>query len=472
MRAAAGGGGGQQPANTRHARRLGGLAAGIFLLTAATGRAQDAHYWNSQYGPRAILLGGAVIGSISDMSATYYNPGALGYIQEPELLLSANVFQNTRLTVRDGAGAGVDLTSSDFQLLPNMLAGAFDQSWLGNNKFAYSFLTRHRFEAEVIGNRTAAADVLPAPGVEQFAGGLKRAEDASELWAGVTWARGLGPRVGVGVSQFVSIRVQDSEYRFLAQALTDSGRTALVLQVDNHEASVYSLLWKAGVGFDLGAVTAGLTLTTPNVRLFGSGSSTLDATWVGVDRSGDGAPDDGFEANVQTDVRADYESPLSVGVGAALHLEKTRFQAAAEWFSAVDRYDVLSLQSFRSQATGDVVTPRLQHRFDAVVNWAIGVEHRFRPGLAGLASFTADRSAFNAESDVAVTPFDIYHVSGGAMFNVGKPRITLGLAYAWGSEEITQLIELDPDSAPPAFVEERDLLYDRFTFIFGFGLNI
>ena len=43
----------------------------------------------------------------------------------------------------------MDLETSNFNLLPNMLAGAFKKSWLGNNKIAYSFLTRHRFEAEI-----------------------------------------------------------------------------------------------------------------------------------------------------------------------------------------------------------------------------------------------------------------------------------------------------------------------------------
>ncbi|MGD8412871.1 MAG: hypothetical protein PVF33_01490, partial [Candidatus Latescibacterota bacterium] len=58
-------------------------AAFVCLVALATlvGRptyAQDTHYWNTQYGPRSMLLSGAVIGNIADMSATYYNPGALG----------------------------------------------------------------------------------------------------------------------------------------------------------------------------------------------------------------------------------------------------------------------------------------------------------------------------------------------------------------------------------------------------------
>jgi len=55
--------------------------------------AQDTHYWNLQHGTRSTLLGGAVIGSVTDMAATYYNPAALALFPAPEILLSGKVYQ-------------------------------------------------------------------------------------------------------------------------------------------------------------------------------------------------------------------------------------------------------------------------------------------------------------------------------------------------------------------------------------------
>ena len=49
----------------------------LSACTAVTVSAQDAQYWTNQYGTRADLLGGVVVGSIADLSSTFYTPGML-----------------------------------------------------------------------------------------------------------------------------------------------------------------------------------------------------------------------------------------------------------------------------------------------------------------------------------------------------------------------------------------------------------
>jgi len=70
----------------------------FFILTNSL-FAQDTHYWNHQYGTRSTLLGGAVIGSVTDMAATYYNPAALALFPNPEILLSGKVYQYNSLNL-------------------------------------------------------------------------------------------------------------------------------------------------------------------------------------------------------------------------------------------------------------------------------------------------------------------------------------------------------------------------------------
>lgn len=56
------------------------LTVSVLLIISSQAFSQDSHYWNIQYGTKATLLGGAVIGSVSDLSATYYNPGAISLL--------------------------------------------------------------------------------------------------------------------------------------------------------------------------------------------------------------------------------------------------------------------------------------------------------------------------------------------------------------------------------------------------------
>jgi len=59
------------------------VPAALLLLSVGVqdASAQDSHYWTTQYGNRSRLLAGAVIGSVDDVSAVFYNPGALALIE-------------------------------------------------------------------------------------------------------------------------------------------------------------------------------------------------------------------------------------------------------------------------------------------------------------------------------------------------------------------------------------------------------
>ncbi len=61
--------------------------------------AQDSQYWTQAYGTTSTLLGGIVIGSVSDLGATFYNPGNLSLTDDPNFLFTARVFEFSSLQV-------------------------------------------------------------------------------------------------------------------------------------------------------------------------------------------------------------------------------------------------------------------------------------------------------------------------------------------------------------------------------------
>ena len=59
----------------------------LFFINA---HSQENNYWYNQVGVRGTLLSGAVTAGVRDNSATYYNPGALGFLKSSSISLSTN----------------------------------------------------------------------------------------------------------------------------------------------------------------------------------------------------------------------------------------------------------------------------------------------------------------------------------------------------------------------------------------------
>ena len=98
---------------------------------------------------RARLLGGTVVGSATDLSTVYYNPGLLALVDDSELILAGTVYQVTNIKVEDALGSGRDLTWGQAGGVPSLFAGEFKFGFLGNTRLAYSFLSRHAFDIRV-----------------------------------------------------------------------------------------------------------------------------------------------------------------------------------------------------------------------------------------------------------------------------------------------------------------------------------
>jgi hypothetical protein len=89
-------------------------------------------------------------------------------------------------------------------------------------------------------------------------------------------------------------------------------------------------------------------------------------------------------------------------------------------------------------------------------------------------SFVTDFSARipETETNLTVSTWDIYHISGGATFKVGNSDLTLGLEYAFGSKEINQPVDItDPGNDENAdIVKKSDVTIQRIKILIGFVL--
>lgn len=443
------------------------LTAAIMVVSTVAS-AQDSHYWSLQFGPRASLLGGAVIGSVSDVSGTYYNPGGLSMADSLSFAVSTSLLERTTLKLEDGGGEGVDLGSSRSGVRPSMVAGTMGKNLLGKDVLAYSLISRvegsQDLTAALILDESnellAETDLTDLVGVTFFQGQYK------DLWGGLSYSHAIGSHIGVGLTWYGAVRTQNRRRQSVVQKVRDDGSSISSLEMKGGSYSALRTLLKAGVFAAGGPVTGGISVTSPSLNVTGSGELGLDVSDFGSDTLA-------LAASVQTGLPAEYKSPLSVGAGLSVKAGNIRLHASTEWYDSIDPYFAIKGEAFQPQVSdGSAVDVDAIHELDEVLNWAVAVEYAFSSRVTGYASYFTDNSGLTdnvEQSNLNVMPVDIQVVNFGADFSVGKPRLTLALGYGWGSKldnAITDLLkERDADL-------EANLVFKSLRLLFGFEVGV
>lgn len=114
--------------------------------------AQDSQYWSKQYGTYGGLLGGTVIGAVSDLSAAFYNPRAIAFSKDSTLLLTTNSYQFIYLNFQDVVQSNLILDSWYSNASRGIFAVRLPFNWLGNDKLVISYITRQDFTFNSAGN--------------------------------------------------------------------------------------------------------------------------------------------------------------------------------------------------------------------------------------------------------------------------------------------------------------------------------
>ena len=450
--------------------------AALLLLSGSLAHAQDAHYWTQQFGNQARLLGGTVIGGSNDVSATYYNPGRLALLSSTELVLAGNAFEYTSISIDGALADGEKFNSTRLGSVPSLFAGQIRGLSRGKSKVAYSVLTRHSSFLRLDERRDITDEIQYDS--DQAAVSFSLDETMSDFWAGLTWAYPLGDHVGIGVSTYLSVRSQRSRSMVVAQIARSEPDTSagVALQRSDFDYNQWSLLAKVGIGADLGGWLVGLTATTSNLKVYGSGAIGYDETVVGQDLDNDGNTASQVITGYQDEIDAEYRMAPSLGAGISRRWERTTFHVSAEWFAGLAEYTVLDADPMPSSDGSQERDVDITDYRNAVFNAGLGLEHRFHDKLGGYASFRTDFSAIDnfAESRLAVGIWDIYHLSGGATFTVMNSEFTLGLTYSFGHGDTPPATSVIPDADGNDIDEpERTLRIDfrRITGLLGFAFG-
>jgi hypothetical protein len=209
----------------------------------------------------------------------------------------------------------------------------------------------------------------------------------------------------------------------------------------------------------------GLTITTPSLNIFGSGS-------VGTHLFVSGLDSNRFNSNYQDNVKSEYKTSWAAGFGAAYRLEKFKFHFSAEWFDAESKFYVLDTEPYQSQSSNEMLSNDLTHETKSVINYGLGIDYFAADSLIFSASFISDYSANNGESQLnqpRSLGLDLFHISAGSTFKVWKSLLTLGLVYTYGSETLGENIDLI-QGGNNQISNVSELNYSQIKVLIGFEL--
>jgi hypothetical protein len=445
----------------------------ILLLTLFTAlSAQDANYWTHHYGSRSTLLGGAVIGSVLDLSGTYYNPGAVSLVKDLETVLAAKVLEYPTYKLSGSLIDDIEMSDTNLGPAPSLVATNLDFDWLGDNNLVLSLLTRYDLHIDLNQSNTSFYDL---ENVRETITNIRVQERMSETWLGFTWSYNYKSRIGIGFTPYFVFRSHTTFIYSNLQTISPDDDHFHALESREYDYSHYSVLLKAGITFDLVGQTFGLTLTTPRLGYYTNGSSGANQTIEGKPPIQGTEDTEYVAANYQNDVDAKYKSPLSIALGTTFKVDRTNIYVSAEWFSPLEKYEVIQQQTYQPQIGTGTLYNGVVTEAKSVLNLGVGIQHTCDKLHTINASFTTDYSSRVSGSDtnLSIASWDIYHLMVGGSLNILDLELTLGFGYAFGKEQVKRDTKFSSDGSANTTTESFNGLsssYQSFKLVFGIAV--
>ena len=370
--------------------------------------AQESNYWFHNFGALSVIKGGIEVAGVRNTSAAYYNPAALAFIDGEFLEGQADVVTMDAIYIEDAGGDNIDLNSFTVNIQPSMLAYLRKMK---NQKWTFSFggLSRYDFNnAFLLTHEQTGNYLIPADQTDVFQGNFRYNNRSRENWVIAAFGYRLTENIGLGLGANVYIRTTDYSKSYNATAFPESELAAdpesfdnLVSQADYERFDYRSLgfIFKPAISFDYEELKFGVTFTLPAINL-----GLLNNFTERAQQSA--RPDESVDliniADTKKFYSGVYKTPLSVNLGVSYNFGRLELAAAAEWFSKIDRYDMIEENDnsedlqFPPSSDPSFAIPQMAHK--SILNVGLSWEYDFKETYSYIGSFRTDFSYFDSEA--------------------------------------------------------------------------
>lgn len=312
------------------------LLAGLLPII-STG--QDNHYWNDQFGIKATALGGAVVAGQDDYSMVYYNAAAMTLVEKRALSFSLNAYQIRKMKQENSLGPNIDLQSTEFSIVPNMLAGIMMPKKFPKWRIGYMLLSKNVHNSKLNSFHSGRYDALPLPGDEKFLSKFAQEIRHLEYWAGFGISYELSPHVSVGLTHmgiFKNARYyNDYSVTVLPQDTSSSQDTRFSSNMTFNFWNVKGI-FKPAFMLSYPKFRLGFAATLPSFNLVGQGTFFREISTLNMESI---LPYDISIASKSTRTKVRHRNPTSFSLGLSGQLsEKIWLNISAETFLKRDYY--------------------------------------------------------------------------------------------------------------------------------------
>jgi hypothetical protein len=396
----------------------------------------NSHYWGNQYGAKGFLLNGAVIASIDDEAAIFYNPAAI--IPDSSLGVSFSVTTPNYSILRTNnfLGEGTSVDSRRPGLTPGMVAAVFKP--FKTEKLSVGFTGFQRYRAN-IRLRDRVVNVVPEVENQLFIGGVEFDRQLIETWVGMAFAAQIHKNLKLGVTQFFSFRSENMRVKLRKEIINTINPEELIASWRSDYgygiSANGSMITKLGLKYYAGQVRLGASFTTANYGMIHkSGNYSFDDQKLFTDGSSS------LQSNLRNVNNVEYKSPWSVAIGTEFPLDKLRISFSMEYFHSIAEHNIIndSNDPLRGLSpNSEEILFSLSQRSERVINLAFGIQ---RPVKENLTLFHGMRTDFSPNRilnlveglDFLSTTPDFVHISSGLAYRYKSKQIGFGLDYGFG----------------------------------------
>ena len=415
----------------------------VFLFQGLGALAQESNYANYEVGSKATMLGGSVVAGVDNISAVFYNPGALSFIENSSITLETSTLFGGNLQIKNGAGNSLDIKSNFFDVIPSLIGGVVKNKKSPDWTFAYSSITVNSSFIEFNVRNTMFIDILSSSaGTELYEGIYDYSNKMRENWLGASASKKLNENFGLGISLFGVYFTQDFSLR---QSATASEVTGDIITASLAQSSIQRDLRMRSFGFivKMGGVykwessSIGFTITSPTLNVDILAKGDISQT-ISIQIPGIGVPS-ATENLYGNKLSTYHRTPLKLSIGYQREWLKSTWNFSVTYNSAVNEYVMIESEPHVFE-NPPLVKPAIA-AFDMarqILNVAIGLRKNIREGLSFLGGARTDLN-YSSDSFLdsdryipKMSYWNLYHITGGVIWSNQKAHLTLGADYAFG----------------------------------------